>query len=42
MKNLKTSKVHKLKFERFLKYMLCVLSPAEAATYEKRYFTTIE
>ena len=34
MKNLKTSKVPKLKFERFLKYMLCVLRPAEAATYE--------
>ena len=41
MKNLKTSKVPKLKFERFLKHMLCVLRPAEGAAYEKRDFTTM-
>ena len=41
MKNLKTSKVSKLKCEHFLKYMLCVLRPAEGAAYEKRDFTTM-
>ena len=41
LKNLKTSKVPKLKFERFLKHMLCVLRPAEGAAYEKRDFTTM-
>ena len=35
MKNLETSKVPKLKFEHFLNYMLCVLRPAEGATYKK-------
>ena len=35
MKNLETSKVPKLKCEHFLNYMLCVLRPAEGATYRK-------
>ena len=35
MKNLKTSKVSKLKCEHFLKYMLYVLRPTEGATYKK-------
>ena len=41
VKNLKISKVPKLKCEHFLKYMLCVLRPAEGAAYEKRDFTTM-